>query len=117
MVLVGVMSRFIALPALPGAEAPGPFRFAATDALQSMLRSAGFSTVTIEDRMMTFEFPSVDGYVQIVSEVAGWTRRLQALSADDVSRLRQAVADAAQPYCVDGRVRVGAAVHCAAGRK
>lgn len=117
MVLVSVISPFIALPPLQGAGAPGPFRFAAADALESLLRSGGFSSLTIEDRRMTFEFPSVDAYLQIVSEVAGWTRRLQALSPDDLSRLRKSVADGAQPYCVDGHVRVGAAVHCAAGQK
>jgi hypothetical protein len=66
---------------------------------------------------MTFDFPSVEAYMQIVSEVAGWTRRLQALSAGDQLCLRQAVADAVGPYCVDGRVRVGSAVHCAAGHR
>lgn len=117
MVLVGVMNQFIALPPLPGAGAPGPFRFAAADALHSMLRSAGFSTLTIEDLTMSFEFSSVEAYLQIVSEVAGWTRRLQALSQDDRSRLREAVADATQSYCDDGRIRVRAAVHCVAGEK
>lgn len=117
MLLVGVVGQFIALPPLPGAEAPGPFRFAAADTLESMLRSGGFSRLTIEDRRMTFEFSSVDAYLQIVSEVAGWTRRLQALSPGDLSRVRQSVTKAAQPYCIDGCVRVASAVHCAAGRK
>jgi hypothetical protein len=31
--------------------------------------------------------------------------------------VRQAVADAAEPYCIDGHVRVGSAVHGAAGQK
>jgi enediyne biosynthesis protein CalE5 len=117
LVLAGIMSTFIALPPLPGADAPGPFRFAAAEALESVLQSGGFSTFTIENRTMTFDFPSVEAYLQIVSDVAGWTRRLKALSASDQSRLRQAVAEAAGPYCVDGRVRVGSAVHCAVGRK
>jgi hypothetical protein len=117
MLLVGVVSDYIALPPLPGAESPGPFRFAAPDALDSVLRSGGFSGYTIEDQKMTFEFASIDAYLQIVSEVAGWARRLQTLSPDDLSRLRQSVVDAAQPYCRDGRVRVEAAVHCAVGRK
>jgi hypothetical protein len=82
-----------------------------------VLQSGGFSTFEIEDRTMTFDFPSVEAYLQIVSEVAGWTRRLEALSAGDRFRLRQAVADAAGRYCVDGRVRVGSAVHCAVGRR
>jgi ubiquinone/menaquinone biosynthesis C-methylase UbiE len=117
MVLVGVVSTFIALPPLPGADAPGPFRFAAAKALESVLQSGGFSTFTIESRTMMFDFSSIEAYLQIVSEVAGWTRQLQALSADDQFRLRQAVAEAAGPYCVDGRVRLGSAVHCAVGRK
>ena len=117
MLLVDVMSQFVALPPLPDAGAPGPFRFAAADAFQAIVRSTGFSTVTIEDRTMMFEFSSVDAYLQIVSEVAGWTRRLQALSRSDFSRLRESVTNAALPFCVDGRVRVESAVHCAAGQK
>jgi SAM-dependent methyltransferase len=117
MTLAGIVSTFIALPPLPGADAPGPFRFAAAEALESVLRSGGFSTFTIEHRTMTFDFASVEAYLQIVSEVAGWTRRLQALPDSERSRLRQAVADAVAPYCIDGRVRVGSAVHCAAARK
>jgi SAM-dependent methyltransferase len=117
MVLSGVMSRFITLPPFPTRGTPGPFRFAAVQALESVLRSGGFSTFTIEDRAMLFEFPSVDAYLQIVSEVAGWTRRLQALPPADVSRLRQAVVHAAQSYEEAGQIRIGAAVHCAAGQK
>lgn len=117
MLLVSVVSRFIELPPLPGAGVPGPFRFATAGALESALRVGKFSSLTIDDRGMTFEFPTVDAYLQIVSEVAGWTRRLQALSADELLRLRDAVALAVQPYCATGTVRLGAAVHCAAGEK
>lgn len=117
MLLVSVVSRFIELPPLPGAGVPGPFRFATAGALESALRVGKFSSLTIDDRGMTFEFPTVDAYLQIVSEVAGWTRRLQALSADERLRLRDAVALAVQPYCATGAVRLGAAVHCAAGGK
>jgi hypothetical protein len=69
------------------------------------------------DRVMTFDFASVDAYLQIVSELAGWTRHLEALSSAEVAHLKQAVADAAEPYCNAGRVRVESAVHCAAGEK
>jgi hypothetical protein len=117
MVLAEVMSRFVALPPLPGPGVPGPFRFAASDALESVLRSGGFSTVTIADLAMTFDFPSMEAYLQIVSEVAGWSRRLKALSAEDLSGVSQAVQAAAAPYCVDGRVRMRSAVHCAVGEK
>jgi SAM-dependent methyltransferase len=117
MLLVSEVTRFIELPPLPGAGAPGPFRFAAAGALESALRLVKLSGLRIDHRGMTFEFPTVDAYLQIVSEVAGWTRRLQALSADDVLRLRQSVALAVQPYCVNGVVRLGAMVHCAAGLK
>jgi hypothetical protein len=79
--------------------------------------AAGFPKVTIEDRTMTFECSSVDAYLQIVFGVAGWTRRLQALSPGDFSRLRESVMNAAQQFCVDGRVQVESAVNCAAGRK
>jgi SAM-dependent methyltransferase len=117
MVLVGLLGTFMALPPLPGGDAPGPFRFAERQALESVLQSGGFSRFTIENVTMTFDFPSVEAYLQVVSEVAGWTRRLEALSPDAQFQLRQAVAEAAEPYCVGGRVRIGSAVHCAFGRK
>jgi SAM-dependent methyltransferase len=117
MLLVSVVSRFIELPPLPGAGAPGPFRFAAAGTLESALRLVKVSSLRIDHREMTFEFPTVDAYLQIVSEVAGWTRRLQALSADDMLRLRQSVALAVQPHRMNEAVRLGAAVHCASGQK
>jgi ubiquinone/menaquinone biosynthesis C-methylase UbiE/uncharacterized protein YbjT (DUF2867 family) len=117
MILVDLMRQFTALPVLPSVGAPGPFRFAAADALESLLQAGGFSSVTLDNRVMTFDFASVDAYLQIVSELAGWTRHLEALSSAELAHLKQAVADAAEPYCNAGRVRVESAVHCAAGEK
>ena len=73
--------------------------------------------IAVEQRAMTFEFSSVEEYLQIVSEVAGWTRRIDALSAAERARLGEVVAEAAAPYCFDGRVRVASAVHCAVAQK
>jgi ubiquinone/menaquinone biosynthesis C-methylase UbiE len=116
MIMHDVISRFVALPALPEARSPGPFRFAAEGELDSMLRSAGFADVTTDCLEMPFSFESAEEYLTIVTEVTGWTRRLERLSGDDVSRLRAAVTEAVEPYQVNGGIRLPATVRCGFGR-
>jgi hypothetical protein len=94
MVLVSVMSAFVALPPLSGADAPGPFRFAATETLKSVLQSGGFSTFEIENRTMTFDFPSVEAYLQIVSEVAGRPKALSTPTTFPKTRRRASLPSA-----------------------
>jgi enediyne biosynthesis protein CalE5 len=117
MTMAGVLNKFIALPPLPGAGDAGPFRFAAPGELEAVLRAGGCSVFSVENRAMTFEFPSVDVYVQLVSELTGWNRRLQTLSDDLWSQLRLAVTEAVAPSSADGCVRLDAAVHCVVGEK
>jgi ubiquinone/menaquinone biosynthesis C-methylase UbiE len=114
MLILGVISQFIALPPLPEPPAPGPFRFAAAGALDSVVRAGGFANPTIEDLGMTFQFESVDEYLQVVTEVTGWHRRLAGLSTDAV---KSALADAVRPHIQNGDVRLQATVRCAFGRK
>jgi ubiquinone/menaquinone biosynthesis C-methylase UbiE len=117
MLILGVISRFISLPPLPEATAPGPFRFAATGQLESVVRAGGFEHPTLERQVMTFEFESVDEYAQVVTEVTGWRRRVDALSADDLARFRAALTGAIQPFLDNGRVHLQATVRCAFGRR
>jgi SAM-dependent methyltransferase len=117
MLILGVISKFIALPPLPEPTAPGPFRFAAVGTLESVVRGAGFANPAIESHVMTFEFESVDEYIHVVTDVTGWRRRMEALSADDLSNFKLALTQAVQPHIQDGRVRLMATVLCAFGRK
>jgi SAM-dependent methyltransferase len=117
MVIVGVIARFITLPPFPGAAAPGPFRFASVDDLGSVLRAASWSRITIETRAITCEFQSVDEYLDVFVDVAGWKRRRESLSDQETSRLRQALEEAVRPHVEHGRLRLVATMHCAAAEK
>jgi hypothetical protein len=66
---------------------------------------------------MTFEFESVDEYIDVVTDVTGWRRRMEVLSADDLSNFKLALTQTVQPHIQDGRVRLMATVLCAFGRK
>jgi hypothetical protein len=106
MLILGVISRLISLPPLPEATAPGPFRFAAAGELESVVRAGGFEHPTIERQVMTFEFESVDEYAQVVIEVTGWRRRVDALSAGDLARFRAALTGTIEPLLENGRVHL-----------
>jgi ubiquinone/menaquinone biosynthesis C-methylase UbiE len=117
MLILGVISKFMALPPLPEPTAPGPFRFGAVGTLESVVRAAGFANPAIESHAMTFEFESVDEYIDVVTDVTGWRRRMEVLSADDLSNFKLALTQTVQPHIQDGRVRLMATVLCAFGRK
>jgi hypothetical protein len=42
---------------------------------------------------MTFEFESVDEYLQVVTDVTVWRRRMDGRCADDLSGLKAALAE------------------------
>ena len=114
-VMMGVGRSFLSL-APPDPAAPGPFRLSSVRALESMMSEAGFSDVRVEALPMTFECATVDEYCQIFAEVA-WKARMAALSIEEMARFREAVAAAAAPYSVDGRLRLQTTSLCASGRK
>jgi ubiquinone/menaquinone biosynthesis C-methylase UbiE len=117
MLILGVISRFIALPPLPAPTAPGPFRFAPAGALDALMRTGGFANPGLESLVMTFQFDSVDEYLQVVTDVTGWRRRIDVLCADDVSKLKLALTDAVRPNIEGGHVLLQATVRCAFGCK
>jgi hypothetical protein len=63
----------------------------ATDSDQA--QAGGFANPSIESLVMTFQFDSVDEYLQVVTDVTGWRRRVDVLSADDVSNLKLALTE------------------------
>jgi ubiquinone/menaquinone biosynthesis C-methylase UbiE len=117
MLILGVIRKFIALPPLPEPTAPGPFRFAAAGALESVVRAGGFANPTVERLVMTFEFESVDEYLHVVTDVTGWRRRMEVLRADDVSNLKVALTETVRPFIQNGHVCLQATVRCAFGCK
>lgn len=107
------------LPAPPGdPKAPGGFRLAPPGELEAVIRAGGFSAFAIESRPMRLECNSVAEYWQIFIDFAGALQaRLSTLSETDVSRLKEDVRGAAEPYMEDGRLRLAATPLCASGRK
>jgi len=114
-VITGVATRQLGFqPSEPGA--PGPFRFAAPDALEPLMRSAGFSDVLVESCPAAFECASADQYCQMFGELA-WKARMAALSAENRARFVNEVDEAVQPHWSEGRLRLVATSLCASGVK
>jgi SAM-dependent methyltransferase len=111
----GVGAKWLSL-SVPGPDEPGPFRLAARDTLEAMLRASGFADIRIEAVQATFECESVDQYCQLFGDVA-WKARMAALSGRDVAGFRAAVAEAVQPYIAGGRLMLGATSLCASARR
>lgn len=90
----------------PPPSAPGPFRLARPGELESVLRTAGLTDVTVEAVPFTMESASVDDHWQMFYDMA-LKSKVDALPPDGVERLRQVFAAELEPYVVDGRVRIG----------
>jgi hypothetical protein len=85
--------------------------------LESVVRVSGFANPAIESPVMTFQFDSVDEYLEVVTDVTGWRRRVDVLCAEDMSNLKRDLTEAVRPYIQNGQVCLQATVRCAFGRK
>ena len=65
----GVAASFLSLQR-PDPAAPGPFRFAPTGRLDTLLREAEFSDAHVESLPATFELASADEYLRLFRDVA-----------------------------------------------
>ncbi len=83
----------------PPPNAPDPTKLADTSILERALAAAGFRDVTIERLIVTFEFPSAEGFADFRSQVGGTRAMLARMPADVSRQVRDAVVD------VGGRVR------------
>jgi enediyne biosynthesis protein CalE5 len=111
-----VAARFLSLPP-PDPAAPGPFRLASPEVLESLLARSGFEQVSAGSLPVTFECESVAEYFQIFSDYA-WKSRIASLSDEETVRFREALSKAAQPFVhQDGRLRLVATSICASGVK
>jgi SAM-dependent methyltransferase len=117
-----LMTRALAEIAPPAAppdpKAPGMFRLAPPGELDGMVKAAGFSSYSLENVPITFDYESVDQFWQISTELAAPLKAaVDSLSAADQERLRTTVNEALQPHIQDGRVRLTATPLCASGVK
>ena len=114
-VIYSVAAPLLSL-APPDPAAPGPFRLASAERLESMLRASGFSPVRVESRSDTFECASAADYCRMFGDLA-WKNRIAALPESARRRLENLVADAVGPFTQEGRVRLVATSLCASGQK
>jgi ubiquinone/menaquinone biosynthesis C-methylase UbiE len=111
------LSHFGARPA-PRAGAPGPFRLAPLSEFESVLRLAGFTEFSAQAVEVVFEVDSADLHWQIVSDMSAPIEQAKAtLSAADVRSLKQAMAEAIEPYRVGRRIRLPNTALCISGRR
>lgn len=117
MTINQALSRFIPRPA-PHPGAPGPFRLAPAAEFESVLRQAGFGDVTVQTAEVVFEVDSPDLHWQIVNDMAAPVEQARAtLPAEDVQRLKDAMAEAIEPYRVGHRIRLPNTALCISGRR
>ena len=109
-------ARFLALPPADP-MAPGPFRMASREALESVLARGGFEEISVGSVPATFECDSVAQYFQIFSDFA-WKSRIASLSERDLATFKAAVTAAVEPYIhADGRLRLVATSICGSARR
>ena len=73
----------------PPPDALEPTRLADTSILKSSLEAAGFSEITIEPMMVTYEFASPEQFVEFRSELGHAQPMMAKLSAEQRGRVKQ----------------------------
>jgi ubiquinone/menaquinone biosynthesis C-methylase UbiE len=117
MTIHQALSRFMPRPP-PRAGSPGPFRLAPLSEFESVLRRAGFTEIQTQTVEVLFEVQSTELHWMIVSDMSAPIEQARAtLPAAEVERLRQAMADALEPYRVGRRVRLPNTALCISGRR
>jgi SAM-dependent methyltransferase len=113
--LFGVLAEFVPSPAA-APDAPGPFRLAAPDEFERVLRAAGFVDVAIDRVAMTWAFTSAAEHWEALCDLAGpLERAVTTLPQPDLARLKQKLAEAISPFATADGLRVPAVELCAAG--
>ena len=117
MTINEAISRFMPRPP-PRAGAPGPFRLSPASEFESVLQRAGFTEFTTQVVEVVFEVDSPDLHWQLVSDMSAPVEQARAtLGASDVAKLKQAMAEAIEPYRVGRRIRLPNSALCISGRR
>ncbi len=117
MTIYQAISRFMPRPP-PRAGSPGPFRLAPMAEFESVLRQAGFTGLSAQAVEVVFEVDSADLHWQIVNDMSAPIEQARAtLSAAEMQNLRQAMAEAIEPYRVGRRIRLPNTALCISGSR
>jgi enediyne biosynthesis protein CalE5 len=101
----------------PPPNAPDPTKLADTSILERALVAAGFRDVTIERLIVTFEFPSAEGFADFRSQVGGTRAMLARMPADVSRQVRDAVVTSAGAFAgPDGVVKLSNETICFGAR-
>lgn len=102
-------------PPPPGALEPT--RLADTSILKAALERTGFSSITIEPMIVTFEFASMAEFIAFRSEVGRAQAMMARLDPATRGRVQAAIGEAAQTFQdTDGRVRLPNETICFSAR-
>jgi SAM-dependent methyltransferase len=88
----------------PDPDAPSMFAMGTDERVQSLLASAGFESVRIDDVPLLFVYDSVADYLTTATDTAGSVSRAWGeASAEQREAITQALEEAFAPFAVDGR--------------
>lgn len=115
---MGVLRRELDLPP-PPADAPGLFSLADVEILAELLASNGFSDVSTETRTLTFEYDTVDVYIDSLKDLAAPIVALvDGQPPPRRAKLWAKIGEAANAYAnEDGVVRLTGDALVASGRR
>jgi enediyne biosynthesis protein CalE5 len=98
---------------VPPPNAPDPMKLADTSILERALTGADFRDVTIERKIVMFQFPSPDAFADFRGQIGGTRAILSKLPAETARQVREAVVTAARAYAgADGVVRLSNETIC-----
>jgi hypothetical protein len=116
--MMGVVHRHVGGPLL-APDGPNPFRFAEPGSLSAVLRSAGFSSIEEETKIVPWTWPgSVEEVWEQAQAVAlPFRPMLERVSVEQWPKINAEVYAAAAQYSDGGKISFGATIVLASGRK
>ena len=109
----------ISLPDPPSPGAPGPFAFADTDRVRSILARAGFEKIafeSIEQTLVVGGKGGIEQALQFLLNLGPMSAALREAGDDSRPAVTAAVSEALTPFATPEGVRLGAAAWAGSGR-
>jgi ubiquinone/menaquinone biosynthesis C-methylase UbiE len=103
---------------VPPPGTPGPFSLGGDRALQTTMTAAGFEHVSVQSVDVPTEDASFDDYWQLRTDLAGpLKKRLAAMSAAELSAIRETVRVRLSQYQTADRLRIPGLAYVGSGRR
>ncbi|HEU0073510.1 MAG TPA: methyltransferase domain-containing protein [Dehalococcoidia bacterium] len=117
--VLGEAMRRISLPPAPvDFDAPGVYQLAPPGKLQRLLEDAGYRSVRVEPLPQEAVYESFDAlWGRAMARPGAQRAEIEAMSAAETQRLKDALAEVAQPYTSDGVIRLRMTPLCAVATK